>query len=85
VAESQKHGFEFEYLFFKTKIFNESEQIILATKRADARIKIDSKTQRRIQCAIPLKALYNLVHKEFNVENKLVLPSINSPKRIRNN
>ena len=51
----------------------------------DIRFKIDSKNQRRIQCALNLKTLYKTIEKELKIENKLKLQNITSGVRKRNN
>ena len=50
----------------------------------DIRFKIDSKTQRRIQCALKLKDIYEVLGKDLIIENKLNIPEIESSARIRN-
>jgi hypothetical protein len=51
----------------------------------DIRFKIDSKTQRRIQCALSIKDIYEVIGKEFSLENKLNIENIYSSKRKRKN
>lgn len=50
----------------------------------DIRFKIDSKKQRRIQCALKLKDLYNKTNNNLLLNNKYNIPGIYSTKRIRN-
>lgn len=50
----------------------------------DIRFKIDSKNQRRIQCAIDLIKLYDICKKNLILENKYSISDINSTARKRN-
>jgi len=47
----------------------------------DIRFKIDSKNQRRIQCALKLKELYKMLDKNVDVVNRLNLNNVKSSKR----
>lgn len=49
----------------------------------DIRFKIDSKKQRRVQCALRLKDIYSCLNKPFIKENKLGIPEIKSGIRKR--
>lgn len=51
----------------------------------DIRFKIDSKNQRRIQCAIDLIKLYDICKTNLILENKYSISDINSNARKRNN
>lgn len=62
----------------------EQKQIYNTQTDFDIRFKIDSKNQRRIQCALNLKTLYRVVGKELKIENKLQLQNITSSVRKRN-
>lgn len=62
----------------------EQKTILNGNTLFDIRFKIDSSTQRRIQCALKLADLYEAVGKELVISNKLDLVSINSVSRIRN-
>lgn len=50
----------------------------------DIRFKIDSKSQRRIQCALKLNDIYSVLDKELVKFNKLEIPEIHSLPRERN-
>ncbi len=50
----------------------------------DVRFKIDSKKQRRIQCALKLKDLYNETNNDLSLINKYNIPKVQSSTRIRN-
>ena len=50
----------------------------------DIRFKIDSKSQRRIQCALQLGDLYAALGLPLHGENKIGLSDISSPPRKRN-
>jgi tRNA A37 threonylcarbamoyladenosine biosynthesis protein TsaE len=47
----------------------------------DIRFKIDSKNQRRIQCALKLEELYKMLDKNVDVVNRLNLNNVKSSKR----
>ena len=50
----------------------------------DIRFKIDSKNQRRIQCAMDLIRFYDLCKKNLELENKYSISNIDSAPRKRN-
>lgn len=50
----------------------------------DIRFKIDSKNQRRIQCALKLNDLYENIEKELILKNQLNIKDIESETRKRN-
>jgi hypothetical protein len=49
----------------------------------DIRFKIDSKKQRRIQCALKIDVLFDIIKTELIKENKLQVPNIESKSRKR--
>jgi hypothetical protein len=52
--------------------------------RFDIRFKIDSKKQRRIQCALKLSDIYDCSGVSIKYENSLCIPNLTSPPRVRN-
>ena len=61
----------------------EQKQSLNNLTNFDLRFKIDSKSQRRIQCALNLNILYSLLNKNFKELNKLNVENIFSNPRIR--
>jgi len=63
---------------------DEQKKLLNNQTTYDIRFKIDSKKQRRIQCALNLNDIYNASSSVFHKINKLEVPDIISGERKRN-
>ena len=60
------------------------KEIYNSKTKFDIRFKIDSKNQRRIQCALKIETIYQILQKDLNLKyNKLQIKDISSTARIR--